>query len=527
MKTILLILILVFSVNTSFCQTLLSKKDVVFNKGKIISYHGTANNISIPASFGSEKIISIGTAAFKNKNLEGVDFTQASHLSIIEEEAFRGNKFTHLSFKGTTSLIIIESHAFADNKVNMTVDFKGAKSLFDLGSYGFENSKITAINFNGLNRLRYISDYTFSGNEIAKLNFIGLDFLQKIHQGAFTNNKVKMDLVIDGVPKLNEIAIGAFKNSNVKSINFVSVQQLTNVDGFAFAYNKNIESVSFNCDLNADIFNESSFEESNIQLVKPFLKKDKGILLNKKGEIQVGFLDNFDIKKKHLIFGTNTGNLKLKNLYITNKQGVNKKYLIDIKQSLILPHGDCINVFLPIELSSFEVTKNGNTNKIEWVTSQEINNSHFIIERSLDQHYWEKINEVNGSGNSNVLNKYSTHDFDFVTNASKIYYRLTQVDFDGKMQSWVKEVKNNIVPTISIYPNPVVRSIHIQHEQLENNYDYRLMNSLGEVIRFQVQLNNQNEDEIDLSLLPKGIYFLQVMCGKKVIVKKRIIKSSF
>ena len=61
---------------------------------------------------------------------------------------------------------------------------------------------------------------------------------------------------------------------------------------------------------------------------------------------------------------------------------------------------------LPINLLSFDGKKDGDSISLTWSTSSEINNEFFTIERSSDGLYFETVNTVSGSGNSDVIINY-------------------------------------------------------------------------------------------------------------------------
>src|SRR5688572_4312066 len=82
---------------------------------------------------------------------------------------------------------------------------------------------------------------------------------------------------------------------------------------------------------------------------------------------------------------------------------------------------------LPIELISFTAENTGtNIVNINWTTASEINNSHFIIERSLDAFSWTEIARIDGAGYSNELLNYDW--IDEAPSSGTFYYRLSQVD---------------------------------------------------------------------------------------------------
>jgi hypothetical protein len=62
---------------------------------------------------------------------------------------------------------------------------------------------------------------------------------------------------------------------------------------------------------------------------------------------------------------------------------------------------------------------------------------------------------------------------------------------------------------LKIYPNPFTDKITITSQSFENkNLQLEIINSIGQTVYSQNSLENQNE--IDLSSLPKGIYFCKV-----------------
>lgn len=84
---------------------------------------------------------------------------------------------------------------------------------------------------------------------------------------------------------------------------------------------------------------------------------------------------------------------------------------------------------LPVELYDFQAHVVKNQNRIEWVTTSEVNSDYFIVERSLNGGEWDRVGTVKSAGNSNVLINYELVDNSFESTIN--YYRLTQVDFDG------------------------------------------------------------------------------------------------
>ena len=95
---------------------------------------------------------------------------------------------------------------------------------------------------------------------------------------------------------------------------------------------------------------------------------------------------------------------------------------------------------LPVNLNDFSAHCSNNGVTLNWTTASEINNDYFIIERSYDMENYEYVAEIEGNGNSNKKNEYSYEDYTY--DGNKAFYRLLQVDFDGKSEYYPAIVTN-------------------------------------------------------------------------------------
>jgi len=105
----------------------------------------------------------------------------------------------------------------------------------------------------------------------------------------------------------------------------------------------------------------------------------------------------------------------------------NEKHRID---NIQLVCSSCLTP-LPIELINFDGFNNGDVNELYWSTASEINNDLFNIESSVNGFDWMLIGVVDGSGNSSQMLNYR---FNHIPTSSITYYRLKQIDFDGKYE---------------------------------------------------------------------------------------------
>ena len=176
---------------------------------------------------------------------------------------------------------------------------------------------------------------------------------------------------------------------------------------------------------------------------------------------------------------------------------------------------------LPVELVSFDAKLIQNNNALlTWTTASEKNNSHFDIQRSEDGKDFSKIGEVKGKGDFTTQSKYDFTDKN-VANGTH-YYRLRQVDFDGKNEmSQVVSVSVNKNVKIKIYPNPTSDKLFIQTENVSSGRQnteglVSVIDQLGRVVLSYKTVPT----EINISALPAGVYFLKVDSERIRFVKK-------
>ena len=168
---------------------------------------------------------------------------------------------------------------------------------------------------------------------------------------------------------------------------------------------------------------------------------------------------------------------------------------------------------LPVNLEYFVAKEKDGKVVLDWATSQEINNDHFVVERSKDGSNFQSINIIRGAGNSNAKQEYSYTD-DVIDNAEKVYYRLQQVDIDGK-HTYSKIVVVNIWQSknaINVYPNPVQDHFTIKLPAGITQATVILYNNNGAALITQ-KINTAKQ--FDVKHLPNGVYYISVQYGDK------------
>ncbi len=170
------------------------------------------------------------------------------------------------------------------------------------------------------------------------------------------------------------------------------------------------------------------------------------------------------------------------------------------------------NSVLPVELVHFYAQAEGAKVILHWATASEIHAYKFDIERSNDGKTFSKIGEEPTKGKPSIYNFVDEQPFDIS------YYRLRQMDLDGKeaVSKTVSVIRAN--DDIQVFPNPTTGKIYIQSNDFRPN-QFFVFNHLGQILMAKAMINN----EIDISNLPNGIYYIAISSYMKKIWK-RIVK---
>lgn len=183
------------------------------------------------------------------------------------------------------------------------------------------------------------------------------------------------------------------------------------------------------------------------------------------------------------------------------------------------------STLVPVKFVDFNIQQiNTDVFQLNWSTSQEINNDKFVIEKSNDGKQWFSIAEVKGSDNSNTIQNY-VYQINESKNQSIEYYRLKQIDFDGKFEYSKVISKYSIISDseLNIYPNPTENILKISLSKPINNATIKCYNLNG-VLIFEKNDFSGKEYDVNISSQISGIYFIQVFTDE-IYLKAEFLKK--
>ena len=167
-----------------------------------------------------------------------------------------------------------------------------------------------------------------------------------------------------------------------------------------------------------------------------------------------------------------------------------------------------VNTVLAVELLDFKGKNTEGGNLLTWRTESEINNNHFVVEKSIDGRVFSNVGTVKGNGTTTATQIYTFTDATPYNAVS--YYRLNQVDNDGKTTlSKVIAIRQSIGKNnLKVYPNPTTAVLTIEHASTVQTLE--IVNPLGQVVK-TIQVNAESlQTDITTTELTKGVYFLRV-----------------
>lgn len=194
----------------------------------------------------------------------------------------------------------------------------------------------------------------------------------------------------------------------------------------------------------------------------------------------------------------------------------------------ILDSCDITSTF-PVEMGFLTGRLDQRKAVLNWETFSETNNQGFEIEQSTNGTNYKRVGFVNGNGTTTKSQSYQ-----FTTanlNLGKHYFRIRQVDFDGRSQL-SNSIALNVTSSeilVELYPNPTRDIAHISMNAMKDDWvQVELISPLGQSIRTifegRVFAGEKITESFDTSRLPSGMYHVRLKGARSNETFKLMVK---
>lgn len=190
-------------------------------------------------------------------------------------------------------------------------------------------------------------------------------------------------------------------------------------------------------------------------------------------------------------------------------------------------------IVLPVDLLTFSGYKDGSRNQLKWSTATEQNNKGFDVQRSLDGVNYTSIGFVNSlapNGSSQTQLNYT-----FTDNAvtgDKQFYRLRQIDFDGRVKIsnivLLKSDKPTVITIDGIFPNPAVTVVNLRVSSPQKDKVQMVIVDMNGRLMMHRQLTvdvGSNTLPVDVSALAGGNYMVRMISSNGEVTTAKLVKQ--
>lgn len=179
---------------------------------------------------------------------------------------------------------------------------------------------------------------------------------------------------------------------------------------------------------------------------------------------------------------------------------------------------------LPVTGLELSARREGSRVLLNWSTQTEINTSHFEVQRSRDGVQFNTIGTVISTGNSITTMYYQFTDA--AVPSERYFYRLKLVDRDDQFKlSPVRVVYGpGLENKIYLYPNPAKNRVTVILAEISQPSSLvKIYNQVGQSVRVIRPVAGSQFIEIDISDMKKGLYFIQLESGNRLISREKLM----
>lgn len=492
-----------FNMNSAFygCSNLTTLP----SEAPIFVYHPSVTTTSMSRML-------YGASSF-NGDISGWDVSKVTDMS----EMFRGassfdqnignwdvSKVTDMSY------MFEDAEAFNQNIGNWDVsNVTNMRGMFG-GASAF-NQNVGSWNVSNVTNMTWMFAHTSAFNQnIGNWNVANVTTMDEMFHGASAFNQNIGNWNVGKVTTMELMFALAYSfNQDIGNWNVSNVNKMNGMFWLTTAFNQNIGNwnVANVTNMAGMFLSASSFNQNigswqlNADVVLNSMLNNCGLSAQNYGLTLKGWAENNNTP--------NTKTLGATGLKYTPQYKSYKDKLIN----LIANGGNNwtiddagIDGVLPVTLVAFTAKVEGNYAKLQWQTANESNNEGFEVYRSGDDKQFIKIAEVSASQTYIYTDKKPLN--------GNNYYKLVQIDRDGKTTNFGIKLLDFSISVVKAYPNPVKKRLFVSG----TTGNYELYNSTGKKILMGNAADLANG--IDVAQLPTGIYFMRIAGKSHTVIKE-------
>lgn len=175
---------------------------------------------------------------------------------------------------------------------------------------------------------------------------------------------------------------------------------------------------------------------------------------------------------------------------------------------------------LPVNFIGFEAKRLSNVTVLTWKVAGEENVARYEVERSGDGRSFVAISSITHVGRD-------TYVYTDIASNSPVYYRIKNVDEDGKFKySTIVRIANGRSEiVIKAFPQPVQNSLTLQYPNVTGKALISISTADGKIVRSITPSAGSMQSSVDMSGLQKGLYIVRLNTGDGNIQTIKVVKQ--
>lgn len=194
--------------------------------------------------------------------------------------------------------------------------------------------------------------------------------------------------------------------------------------------------------------------------------------------------------------------------------------MADGSSSAFLPFAEV----LPVKFLGFSAVLKNKDVLVQWSTTEEVNASVFELERSFDAANWTTIAYIAAAGNTSATTNYSYTDKNI--NSGTVYYRVKQVDMDGKFTfTPIRSVKPGTIQKTEVNIASMGQSkVLLQFpKEISGTVVVRFTSPNGQLLAQQTLNRPFGQVVLNTTASLKGNYIISLSNGQDLNVASKVI----